>query len=308
MKTLFPLSAVMLSVTKYYERLKVDPSTLDTQPSITKLQHLQESHLEHIPFENLAQHGCAGGPVVLDLETTAAKILDRRRGGFCLELNPLFGTFLRQIGYHVGFVLAHVYTPDGYREDPTHVFMVVQCQDDKETNTSGTYFVDVGFGEPSLHPLDYTKFGVEQETPEGMKSKIVRDGDHVELYWLKDGSWLPRLKWSYEKSQSSVEIHDMESELAIVLAPESIFSKKIITTRLTRTSKSTLAGSRFKITGPPRIQDDGSQGPKETQRLASVADVQFFLEEKFGIPVSETQGLSLEKSNSAENEAVWSQF
>eukprot|EP00977_Amphora_coffeiformis_P005002 scaffold1060_cov196-Amphora_coffeaeformis.AAC.34 len=308
MKALFTLSAAMLSVTKYFERLKLDPTMLDAHPSIEKLQQLQESHLSHIPFENLAQHGCVGGPVVLDLEMAAAKILERRRGGFCLELNPLFGTFLRQIGYQVRFVLAHVFTPAGYRENPTHVFLIVQCQDDKRPEISGTYFADVGFGEPSLHPLDYTKFGVEQETPEGMKSKIVRNGDQVELYWLNEGSWQPRLKWSYEKSQSSVEMEDLERCLAHVVDPESIFSKKVITTRLTRTSKTTLAGSRFKVTGPPRFQDDGSQGTKETQRLDSVPKVQSFLEEKFGIPVSETQGLCLEKSNSADHEAVWSQF
>ena len=307
MKALAMLSTIMLNGTKYFVRLKLDPTTLDAHASIEKLKQLQESHLAQIPFENLAQHGCVGGPAVLDLETTATKILDLLRGGFCFELNTLFGMFLRQIGYQVRFVLAHVYTPEGYRGDPTHVIMIVECRDENQ-HVSGTYFADVGFGEPALHPLDYTLFGVEQETPEGMKSKIFRDGDQVELYWLKEGSWLPRLKWSYEKSLSSVEMGDLEHGLAQVLGPESIFSKKLITTRITRTTKCTLAGNRFKVTGPPRFQDDGSQGQKETQRLASVAEAQSFLEEKFGIPLSETQGLSLEKSNSVEHDAVWSQF
>lgn len=307
-------SAIMLSTAKYLDRLRLD-RTLgdDAHPSLAKLRQLQESHLAHIPFENLAQHGCAM-EASLDVEATATKILERQRGGFCFELNTLFGTLLRQLGYHVNFVLAHVHTPDGYRDKPSHVVLVVTCRDgggngqDTTTATTTTHLVDVGFGEPALHPLNYTAWGVEQETPEGMKSKIVRDGDDIELYWFKEGSWQPRLKWSFEQSQTGVELRDMKSGLASVLGPDSIFSKKLITTRLTRTTKLTLAGSRYKLTGPPRFQPDGSQGPKKTKPLGSVADVQAYLQQQYGIPVSETQGLCLETSNDPEHEAVWSQF
>ena len=40
---------------------------LDAKPSMSLLCELQERHLCHVPFENLSQHGAAGGPVVLDL-------------------------------------------------------------------------------------------------------------------------------------------------------------------------------------------------------------------------------------------------
>ena len=165
--------AFLPSIAKYFARLEADPAALDPEPSLNKLQHLQECHLAKIPFENLAQHGWVGGPATLDLERTASKVLDRKRGGFCLELNLLFGTFLRQLGYEVRFVSCHVFANNSFQDVATHVALIVECQAEDQ-QPSAPYFSDVGFGEPSLHPLKYTNFGTEQTTPEGMKSKIVR--------------------------------------------------------------------------------------------------------------------------------------
>ena len=299
----------LLPAAKYWARLALDPATLDEEPSLQKLQQLQESHLANVPFENLAQHGSVGGPAVLDIATTANKILDQNRGGFCFELNTLFGNFLRQLGYSVKFVLAHVRAGDAFHDKATHVILIVECQSQGD-QTMIPYYVDVGFGEPPLHPLEYHAFGTEQQTPEGMKSKIVRQGDQVELHWLRGGSWQPRLKWSYKGSLVGVEMPDFAPGLAAVQMPESIFSQKLIVARLTRTAKMTLAGSRYKVTGPPRFADDGSQGPKEIRQLElddSVLEAQKLLELEFGMPMSVTSGLSLEKSNTAAEE-LWSQM
>lgn len=317
-------SGFLLSTTKYLTRLGLDPVTFGINddsdnaassrlPSLAKLQQLQESHLARIPFENLAQHGCRD-PAVLDVDATAQKILDCQRGGFCFELNSLFGTFLRQLGYTVHFVLAHVHRggDTGYADDATHVILIVEATDEEDddddaTRTTRPYYVDVGFGEPPLHPLDYTLFDKEQQTPEGMKSKLVLDGDAVELYWLQKGTWQPRLRWSYAASLASIEMADMAAGLAIVQTPEFIFSQKIITVRITRTTKQTLAGSRYKVTGPPRFQEDGSQGPKHVQQLSSALQAQELLEKEFAMPASSTSGLALEKSLAAAEE-VWSNF
>ena len=320
--TMAAASSFLLSTTKYLTRLALDPVTFGINddsdnvasrlPSLARLQQLQESHLARIPFENLAQHGCRD-PAVLDVQATAHKILDCQRGGFCFELNTLFGTFLRQLGYTVHFVLAHVHRggDTGYADDATHVILIVEAtdedDDDDATRTTRPYYVDVGFGEPPLHPLDYTMFGMEQQTPEGMKSKLVRDGDVVELYWLQKGTWQPRLRWSYADSLKSIEMADMAAGMAIVQTPESIFSQKIIAARITRTTKQTLAGSRYKVTGPPRFQQDGSQGPKHVQQLSSALQAQELLEKEFAMPVSSTSGLALEKSLAAAEE-VWSNF
>lgn len=290
-------STFYLPDSKYWERLHLDPPEKEFVPSLENLKLMQERHLAHIPFENLAQHGCVGGPATLDVETTAEKILMDRRGGFCFELNSLFGCFLRQIGYKVIFVMAHVCTDDGYRGEPSHVFLLVSCLNHSQTR----YFVDVGFGEPSLHPLEYNLFGVEQESPEGMKSKIVKKDDLVELFWLREGKWQPRLKWSYAQSFMNVELRQLQDALARVQEPDSFFSKSLLITRLTRTKKLTLAGDRFIVTGPPRFKSDGSQGSRHERVLSSSETIRNLLSDEFGVPLESTEGLELSRSEASES-------
>lgn len=295
----------------YWTRLRLDPSTLDATPTRAKLGQIHERHLSTIPFENLSQHG-GTRPAVLDVAHTAAKILGAaQRGGFCFEVNLLLATFLVELGYAVKYVPAFVHTgPGGFRASATHVILLVTCPGDKADNSndntapSPSYVTDVGFGEPPLHPLNYSLFGVEQVTPEGMRSMLVKDGDEVRLQWYLDGDWRPRLKWSYAESRQGVAIAALAPCLDDTLHPESIFSKKLIVTLLTRTTKTTLAGNRLKITSP-RFTTEGSQGTMEIRTISSRDEIRQVLEEKFGIPLPETKSLQLERSLAAD-ELVWS--
>jgi arylamine N-acetyltransferase len=132
---------------RYFRRLHIDPTTLDTEPTLKKLQILMEAHLLYIPFENIAQHG--GGGIrtgsssstsststsnddtndnnndddsykhrqIIDIHTVAMNVLDNNRGGFCLELNTLFTYWLQtELYYPIHFVSADV-----ARDDPTDV-------------------------------------------------------------------------------------------------------------------------------------------------------------------------------------------
>lgn len=187
-----PISA--LSV-RYFKRLGLDPSKLDAKATLDKLKILHERHLACIPFENASQHGLDHA-AALDVQQTAHKILDRTRGGFCFEVNGLLAAFLVELGYKVVQVPAQVYGGTHFDVVPSHLVLIVTCHD-------GTVvYADVGFGEPPLHPLLYDVSGdVEQVTPEGMRSKLVRQtdeqGEAVYLYWFKNGEWIPRLRWNY---------------------------------------------------------------------------------------------------------------
>jgi N-hydroxyarylamine O-acetyltransferase len=79
--------------------------------------------------------------------------LDRKRGGFCYELNSLLAAFLEELGYGVTRVPAAVNTDQGFREIRTHKFLVVCCL--PGTADESMHYVDFGFGEPPLHPLRY---------------------------------------------------------------------------------------------------------------------------------------------------------
>ena len=309
-------------VERYYRRLQLDPTLLDDNPTLNKLQIIHEKHLQEIPFENLSQHGAAS-IATLDVSQTAIKVLDNKRGGFCYELNTLLGAFLTALGYQVQYVPSFVCDPlEDVFEEPTHVILLVTCCDN---NDNSTYYADVGLGEPPLHPLAFGEewWDVEQVTPEGMISKLHRDGStdqEVILSWkiysetAGDDVWEPRLRWNYHRvnKTAATSLQELSSGLQAVTSPKSIFSQKIILTKCTRTQKHTLAGggSRLKITGPPRF----FHGPQQNQHinnqetlvkvspLVTREDTLRALEEVFGIPREAMESIALDASVQAPEE------
>ena len=88
------------TIDRYLERIGAErPARADADA----LRHLQHRHLLAVPFENLSIH--LGEPIVLTEDALVAKIVDGRRGGFCYELNGLFGMLLDALGYR-GTLLA----------------------------------------------------------------------------------------------------------------------------------------------------------------------------------------------------------
>lgn len=302
------------------KRLGLDPALLHEkqEKGFDLLCQLTEAHVKNIPFENLAQHGGAGGAVTMDLPKLAEKVLDRKRGGFCLELNFLFSAFLTEIGYQVTLVPAIVHNPaleNGFDKPASHIFPMVKFKDPTSTlnQYEDSYLVDVAFGESALHPLQYNKWNVEQKTPEGMMSRLLRkdQDDTVILQWFMDGMWKPRLLIKHsdtfleDDGADEQNVRTYQDMLELPKNPASIFSQKLIVCRLTRDKKRTLAGNVLRVTGPPRFGRNGASPPVVIQRLESLQDVRHVLQNEFAISLDETEGLDLAKSLGADP-TVWS--
>jgi len=90
-----------------------------------------------VPFENLDIH--LGRRLVLDSEANYEKIVERRRGGWCFELNGLFAVLLEQLGFDVTLLGSRVHGTDWVSQDLAHLLLLVQLEE--------PYIVDVGFGE-----------------------------------------------------------------------------------------------------------------------------------------------------------------
>jgi len=92
-----------MDVNAYLKRINYD-GPLDVSPETLRRLHL--AHLQSVPFENLSIHNSE--PIVLDDEALFAKIVARRRGGFCYEANGLFAALLRALGFDVTMLSAEV--------------------------------------------------------------------------------------------------------------------------------------------------------------------------------------------------------
>jgi N-hydroxyarylamine O-acetyltransferase len=115
-------------------------------PTLTTLRKLQLAHLVHVPFENLDVYHRRG--VRVDVNWSYQKIVDRRRGGWCFELNGCFGALLDQVGYRVARLSCRTFEPGtgGLSPDFDHLALLVRVGGDR-------FLVDVGWGDCPLAPI-----------------------------------------------------------------------------------------------------------------------------------------------------------
>uniref|UniRef100_A0A7S4FCR8 Arylamine N-acetyltransferase n=1 Tax=Chrysotila carterae TaxID=13221 RepID=A0A7S4FCR8_CHRCT len=270
-------------------------------PTRAWLAALIAAQLSAVPFENVSLH--SGTPISLSLPDLTDKIIHRGRGGFCFEVNYLFSELLKLMGYTVLLVPARVYAGDGFRGEPTHIVILVGGVADQPDHVR--YLVDVGFGEPCIEPLLYDVLAGEQRSVEGMRSRIVEgESGEMVLEWCVDDSWKPRLSWTKSDAarQEALPFESIQAMCDTITAG-SIFTEKLIVCMLTEHRKTTLAGSRLKVTSP-RF---GAESSQTVTQLTSLDEVRAVLDDKFGIRLTETQNLDMGASYAADP-AVWSQL
>src|SRR5215469_15044408 len=131
------------TVTAYLNRIGVtSPADCDA----AGLRTLHRAHQLTVPFENLSIH--LAEPISLEERDLIDKIVHRRRGGFCYELNGAFALLLEALGARVNRVAARVYGDDGLGPPFDHLALIVDTPD-----RSGPWLADVGFGSHSTYPL-----------------------------------------------------------------------------------------------------------------------------------------------------------
>ena len=115
----------------------------DGAGSVGALRALHRAHLMTVPFENLSIH--LGEPISLAAGDLIDKIVTRRRGGFCYELNGAFALLLGALGFEVRLLAARVF--GGGRLGPPfdHLALLVHTSDG-----DGPWLADVGFGSHSV--------------------------------------------------------------------------------------------------------------------------------------------------------------
>ena len=127
----------MEKVKAYFKRIGLEmPETI--VPDSALLKKLQFAHCTTVPYENLDI--IRGIPLSLDPDDLYEKVVVRGRGGFCFELNGLFGWLLRQLGYEVTDVAARYLRGESTIPMRRHRVLIVRAVD-------GLWCGDVGIGE-----------------------------------------------------------------------------------------------------------------------------------------------------------------
>ncbi|MDE2134179.1 MAG: arylamine N-acetyltransferase [Alphaproteobacteria bacterium] len=115
------------------------------RPDLATLTALHHAHLQAIPYENLDVQ--LGRPVTIERAPIFDKMVARRRGGWCYEMNGLFGWALAELGFRVtrsaGAVMREV---SGDASIGNHLVLKVELEE-------GLYLADVGFGDGPIDPI-----------------------------------------------------------------------------------------------------------------------------------------------------------
>ena len=153
----------------------------------TGLRELQIAHLVSVPFENIDVFRRTG--VTTDLDWSLPKVVDRRRGGWCFELNGAFGWLLGELGYTVDYVSCQVFGGEEWGPPLDHCALVVHADGER-------WFVDVGFGDCCMVPVPMVD-GEHDAVPRDVRFTIDSDGFRMEERDL-DGTWNNRLQGTFE--------------------------------------------------------------------------------------------------------------
>jgi N-hydroxyarylamine O-acetyltransferase len=117
----------------YLARIGIDSASA----TLAGVTAMHRAHVAAIPFENLDV--VLGATPSLALDDVAAKLLGRRRGGYCFEQNTLFRAVLEELGLPVTLLLARVRLGTESIRPRTHALLWVEVE-------GRPYLMDVGFG------------------------------------------------------------------------------------------------------------------------------------------------------------------
>ena len=147
-------------------------------PDLTGLRALHFAHATTIPFENLDIQ--MGLPIRLDLASLQAKLVRRRRGGYCFEHGTLFLAVMKELGFAAIPCEARVRMGAEQLGPRTHMLLLVKLE--------GTaWLCDVGFGGEGLLqpvPLDGAAY------PQFLNTyRVAEEGPLRVLQSFHHGAW-----------------------------------------------------------------------------------------------------------------------
>ncbi|WP_080054833.1 arylamine N-acetyltransferase family protein [Spirosoma aerolatum] len=235
--------------------------------SLETLQNLHYQHLLSIPLENLDIH--YGRDIVLDTDVLFTKLITKKRGGFCYELNGLFCELLRAIGFTAKLVSGQVFEPGkGFNDEFDHAAIIVHLN-------GIDWLVDVGFGRRfPLYPIAIQPGEIQED-----RTGLYTIRSYNAAYWViqyqnETGNWVP----AYLFTTVSRQLTDFRSMCRYhQTSSASYFTQNMLCTLVTPNGRITLTDDKLKITEQGRVTE---------QPVDDADDFEYLLETHFGIRMS----------------------
>jgi len=224
-----------MDVEKYLKRIAVEQT--NEEANLNRLFHLQKQHLLNIPFENLDIH--LGKKIILDYQAIFDKVIIHKRGGFCYELNGLFYSLLKKLGYSATKISARVRGDSGrIGQEGDHMAILVQVEDT-------SWLVDVGFGKFSFCPLKVVLEEVQEEE-RGGAYKISKYDETYHGVYIKESEADWRLGYLFTDDHRNTDFFEAMCHYQQT-SSETNFTKRRMITIPTLDGRITLTDTKLKI-------------------------------------------------------------
>jgi N-hydroxyarylamine O-acetyltransferase len=254
---------MLFDLNTYLQRIGLN----DVADGIEGVRQLQSAQIAAIPFENVFPF--LGRVPSVEPDDVWEKLVLRNCGGFCFELNTLFGEALTALGYSIQPVMARVRMGASRGGARTHLAFVVRDEDHE-------WLADTGFGgQAPAEPVSLTS-----EEPQTIKERDYRirideaEGEQVLERSTLDG-WNPLFGFD------RVETKPDDIEAATFLAatwPKEPFANSLKAYRRTEDGWISFQDGRARFT---------RDGNSETRQLNSLELVRSFMQDDMGLGYSD---------------------
>ncbi len=226
------------------------------------LQDLHRHAVMAIPFEATDIH--FGKTISMEPEAIFDKVVRRRRGGFCYELNYLFHQLLQSLGFRSTLISASVYNEGTYGPPFDHLCLAVELEE--------LWLVDVGFGDLFFEPLPIRTDELFSDRDHDFLLKQV-DPNTYDLLAAPSGTDGFAQKYRFDLQPHRIEEYAEQCRITQT-DPDSHFVRNFICTLPTPDGRKSLRNGLLKI----------RQGDVKTERqLEDEVELLAVLAEHFGL-------------------------
>lgn len=210
-----------MDITKFESYLGIEHLN-DTAIDIDTLNDYMAHFMLTVPFENINVQNHI--PISINIEDLLNKVVKQHRGGFCYELNHLFGTYLEEKGYEVYRASGTVHQPDGALAlEGSHMSLYTKLNGD-------LYVIDVGFGDLPIHaiPMTNASHPINISDMNGQFRAILDNENRYYIQKLKNSKWTTL----YHANLEPQSIQDFSEKIVYNEShPNSIFVKQLLITQ-----------------------------------------------------------------------------
>ena len=250
-------------------------------PTLEVLAALQAAHIAAIPFE--AIDALTGVGIDIGADAVAAKLIDRRRGGYCFEQNGLFLRVLKAIGFEAEAMLGRVrwMLPDDAPATPrTHQVVLV-------TLGGRPWLADVGFG-AAVPPRPLAMDSEAPQPTHHESYRVLRGGLGWDVEAQIGDAWQPLYRLD---DAAAPPVDCVVGNWYTSTHPESHFRHQLIAARTTNEARYGLRDNRLTT----RLADG-----RTDRRYLTADEIERVLGEIFLLPTQPNWRAAIERAATAE--------